>query len=344
MMKRASAGIVLVAVAAGGSLAGCGPDPARQGRRDTPVIRDAPKPKLPPAPPAREDVPLDPALAADARRVLAEALRDSDPLVRAQSLESLRYSPGPEASRDVVAALADREPAVRFAAAMVAGELRVAEARPALLGLLDDTDLGVQVAVRFALHKLGDPRRTRDLEGFARHADPRVRRNTALVLGLLGEKSAMKILNVMRVDLDPLVRQQAIEAAWRLGDEAALNSLVALTVSGFLDDQIIGLLALAAPGHHRVRSHVRALLATDYREVNLVAARAMGMLGSDEGYKVAQDNATSGDPQQRFLAALALGAIGRADAQDELRKLLADREPNVRLAAASAILQLNATR
>jgi HEAT repeat protein len=77
-----------------------------------------------------------------------------------------------------------------------------------------------------------------------------------------------------------------------------------------------------------------------YTEVSLVAARAMGMLGSDEGYKIAADATKSQDPQQRFLAAVALGAIGRTDAQDELKRLLADPVPNVQLAAASAVLQL----
>ena len=36
----------------------------------------------------------------------------------------------------------------------------------------------------------------------------------------------------------------------------------------------------------------------------------------------------------------ALGAIGRADAQETLATLLKDPDPDVRLAAASAILQL----
>jgi HEAT repeat protein len=87
---------------------------------------------------------------------------------------------------------------------------------------------------------------------------------------------------------------------------------------------------------------VRSQLAGDdvYLEVSLVAARAMGMLGSDEGYAIARDAATSKDANQRFLAALALGAIGRPDAQDDLRRLLSDPEPNVQIAAATAVLQL----
>ena len=75
-----------------------------------------------------------------------------------------------------------------------------------------------------------------------------------------------------------------------------------------------------------------------------MAARALGMLGSDDGYGVALLGAKATDPErgprQRHLAALAFGAIGRTDAQDVLATLLKDPIPDVRLAAASAILQL----
>jgi HEAT repeat protein len=45
-------------------------------------------------------------------------------------------------------------------------------------------------------------------------------------------------------------------------------------------------------------------------------------------------------PRQRFLAAIALGTIGRSDAQSSLAPLLQDEDARVRLAAATAILQL----
>ncbi len=74
----------------------------------------------------------------------------------------------------------------------------------------------------------------------------------------------------------------------------------------------------------------------------LVAARALGMLDSDEGYGVAMAGATSRDPRQRELAAFAFGAIGRSDAQKYLGTLLHDTNPDVRIAAATAIFQLRA--
>jgi HEAT repeat protein len=64
------------------------------------------------------------------------------------------------------------------------------------------------------------------------------------------------------------------------------------------------------------------------------------MLGSDEAYSAVIEATRSPDARQRYLAAMALGAIGRADAQSALAPLFKDADPDVRLAAASAVLQL----
>jgi HEAT repeat protein len=64
------------------------------------------------------------------------------------------------------------------------------------------------------------------------------------------------------------------------------------------------------------------------------------MLGSDEGYVLGIEGTRSAEPRERYKAAFALGAMGRADANDELAPLLKDPDPEVRLAAATAILEL----
>src|SRR5206468_998112 len=107
------------------------------------------------------------------------------------------------------------------------------------------------------------------------------------------------------------------------------------------DDQMVALLAIAAPRNTKTIQHCRSSLTSDYPEVSLVAARACGMLASDEGYGVALIGAKSGDARQRQLAALALGAIGRPDAQPILAPMLNDQNSDVRVAAATAILELH---
>ncbi|HZN67135.1 MAG TPA: HEAT repeat domain-containing protein [Tepidisphaeraceae bacterium] len=321
-------------------LVGCG------GRGNRDLTRDFPPPKPPPPVPPRKEMPLDPALVEAARKELAAAAADKDETRRANALEVMRLSPDEGSRKAILEALGDREPVVRFAAAMAAGELRLAEAKPRLAELVDDAVTNVRVAAIFALHRQGDMSRSHELEQTAQDPDPSVRGNTALVLGLLGEKSAMNgprsILHVLRKDPHAAVRQQAYEAMWRLGDRSVVDELVGLTVSRYADDQMMGLLALVGPKSPSVADHVRTGLTSDHFEVSLVAARAMGMLGSDEGYGVALKGARSNDARHRFLAAFAFGAIGRSDAQPLLATLIKDRDPRVRIAAAGAVLQLAA--
>src|SRR5438045_4205666 len=186
---------------------------------------------------------------------------------------------------------------------MAVGELRIIEARPQLLKMVYDENRNVQVGVRFALHRLGDKRLSHDLEHYASDPDPGVRANTALALGLLGEPSALKILRPMALNRNTMVFLQVAEARWRLGDEAALKDLVTASVSRYADDQIIAFLAIAGPRDQRVIEHLRGGLTAEYPEVRLVAARAVGMLGSDEGYVIANNGSRSPDPRQRALAA-----------------------------------------
>jgi len=303
--------------------------------------RVPPKPRDPPAVRPAKDVPLDPALASAARAELTEAFHSKDKTLRANALEAMREVPDDVSRRSILKGLEDEEAIVRFSAAMAAGELRLGDAQQPLLAMVNDPNPNVGIAVRFALHKLGITEYTHDLEKTARDPDPNVRGNTALVLGLLGEKDAIKkILKVLRLDQNPAVRQQASEAMWRLGDPEAKDDLLALTVSSYADDQMLGYLALAGPRNQEVRKYVYSGLTSDYLEVSLAAARAMGLLGSDQGYGVAEKGAKSTKPAQRFLAAMAFAAIGRTDAQPMLEKLLKDKDPKVRVAAASAVLQL----
>jgi len=297
-------------------------------------------PQVPKAPP-RVNTAIDDALRVEARRVIDEAMRSGDPVVRANATEALKLGVGEAGGASIIAMLDDRDPLVRFAAAMACGELRLRDARPKLVALVDtETSTTVHVALRYALHRLGDFSRSHDLERYVQDPEPRVRANTVLALGLLGEKSAIGLLRPLERDRSPAVRLQSYEALWRLGDEGGLTSLVAMSISRFPDDQIVAVMALAQPRDQRIRQHVRGALTSEYAEVGLVASRAMGMLGSDEGYAVATNAVTSADPRQRALAAFALGAIGRTDAQPFLKKLLADAELPVRLASATAILSL----
>ena len=294
-------------------------------------------PPAPPAPAIAQGGPIDKV----ALRELLAQTEYRDSVRRCDALEALTEASPDDAADPAVGALSDDDPTVRFAGCMTVGVLRLSEAHDQLLKMHDqDKSRVVQVGVRFALHRLGDRRYSHDLEEFAVDPLTEVRGKTAFVLGRLGEPSAIALLRPMRHDADETVRIEAAESLWRLHDQKGLDDLVAYAISKYADDVILATLALAAPGDRQVIQHVRANLNDDYLEEDLAAARGLGMLGSDEGYPLAIKCVHSADAGQRSMAALALGVIGHPEARPALTELLSDPFPQVRLAAATAILEL----
>jgi HEAT repeat protein len=288
-------------------------------------------------------MPLDPALREAARKELTAEAASQDPILRVHAIEAERESIGADATGDYLRALNDSAPVVRYAGAMVVGELQLKVARGTLRGMVEDHNPFVRIGVRFALHRLGDYSYSHDFEYLARDNDPHVRGMTAMALGRMGDDSAVKILTVLRRDPNPAVRQQASEGLWRLGEMMGAEDLAGLVESHYRDDQMIAILGLASRHDASVSEHIRPELTSPDMDVRLVAARGMAMLGGgpyDIGYPIAMDGARETDPKLRVLAALALGAIGRTDEQPVLSLLLNDKDPDVRIAAAAAILQL----
>lgn len=334
---------------------GCTPPKAS---KDADADRGHMEIKPPPTPidaPPKRDVKIDDSLRASAVAELEKAFRSNDPFIRANAVEGMQRSLGPAAADRIAEGFRDPSAVVRFGSVMASGTLRLDEQKPLIRALLEDPSDKVQIAVRYALHRMGDTTHSHDLEKFAKSPDPSVRRTTVMVLGMLENQSAMKILRALENDPDGTVRLQVVDAEYRLGNEQAKESLAAAVVSRYADDQIFALLAFGSRQSLGVTPLLRGKLTSDYEEVSLTAARALAMQGSDMGMGVALKGAESKDDFQegpdgktkvnvgahrRALAALALGEIRRSDAQPALGKLLRDKEASVRVAAATAILQL----
>ncbi|HEX8914283.1 MAG TPA: HEAT repeat domain-containing protein [Humisphaera sp.] len=299
-------------------------------------------PQGPPKMPEQElnpMVPVDAALVAAARQELSANLRHEKPFVAANAVEGLRYATDPEAEAAIVARHDDDAQAVRYAAAMVAGDLKLRSAMPRLVAHLDDRDRKVQVAVRYAMHKLGDFRHTAELADYLKDQHPQgwVTGATVVALGRLGERSAIPLLRQAAADPREAVRRQVNEALLLLGDQSGRE-----VISGYLagPDVMFGLLALAQAADPKLKLLAQQHLTYDVQEIALVAARAVAAMGGDDGYGVAMAGVKSTVPNERALAALAFGAIGRTDAQPMLAALLKDKDVNVRIAAATAVLQI----
>lgn len=297
-----------------------------------------------PEPPKPRSVAIDADLVESASEVVRKSLQSPDPIRRANAVEATEQLPHDEAAELLATAIADTDPRVRFAAAISAGQLRVAHLRPQLEEMAEGESPNGRVAATFALHRLGDTSRSDRLVDWSTENDPLVRANTAFVLGLLEEPSAVNVLKPMLTDLDPNVRINVAEALWRLGDPAGFQALLSASISSYADDRVLGVMGMGARMGPDVVPALEGKLVDDYAEVSLAAARALGEVGSDRGYVVATQHLGDKDARRRSMAAIALGGIGRPDAQPRLRPLLKDNDPSVRLAAADAVLNIARTR
>ncbi len=307
---------------------------------DPKPLRADPLPEVPPVVATERDEQL----LSDAIDFVVTSGKSEDPQFRANAAEAAESLPTSTATELLVPMLQDEDPVVRFTAMMAIGRQRLGGQQ--LWGPLADLVRGPspngRVAAMFALHRLGNTSFSQGLANSTKSTDPVVRSHAALALGLTGAPSAARVLEPMLADPDATTRLTAAEALWRLGDQDGRDRLMEASLSGFSDDSVIGTLALGVHPDPAVFAMLMGKLTDDYDEVQLAAARALGMLGSDAGFGLARGFTASEVPRQRGMAAAAMGSIGRADAQPDLARLLYnDEDPNVQLAAAAAILELD---
>jgi len=283
---------------------------------------------------------------------------EANPVVRVEAVEALEQSDDPQRLAWIRSAMLDEHPAVRFAACLSTGRARDTLAESTIARCLEDPDANVRIAALFARHRLGETDQTGYMTTYLLESDEiTVRRNAALVLGLLEDKSAVKVLARAMRDPDPGVRHHALEAMARLGNADAKKELSFMANAGVGTEETFALQALAATGDRSYIDTFRYKLANaSHTETRLAAARALGLLGSDEGLAAAlgalndasglrnEPGDSPGDQllRRRQLAASALGAIGRDDAFPTLEKWLENRsDPRVQVSAAGAILEID---
>jgi HEAT repeat protein len=209
----------------------------------------------------------------------------------------------------------------------------------------------------FALRRLGH-------EGFVEQwahlvrsePDAAVRRNAVMALGQLGEKEAVALLKRVREDPDMGVRLQALESMGLLGSGEAVKQLIFYANGAIGDQQAFALIALGRIGDPQCLETLQYGLAkAPHLESRLAAARALGMMGRDDGYRLASwaltwnqpDPKLTDDPpanqvmRKRTMACFALGAIGKEDALEPLHRRMEDgTDPRVQLAASAAVLRI----
>jgi HEAT repeat protein len=180
--------------------------------------------------------------------------------------------------------------------------------------------------------------------------DQTVRANAAFLLGKSGDKSSLKWLwwTLQHKDSDYKVKFNAVEAIARLGDERIDEKLLAMLISTYADDRVVGVKAMGALGTEKAKNFLITKLDDDVLEVRLAAAEQLGMLGETTGeaevLKVFTKNLTEGMNNEEIerintLTALAIGQIRTANLTKFLPQLLKNESKLVRIAAAKAVFQ-----
>jgi HEAT repeat protein len=292
-----------------------------------------------------------------ALQLLKQDATGEQPLLRMQAIEAFQDVAPAEGLPYIVDSIDNGYAGISFAALMAIGSMREGRFIDKVRVRAEDSDPNVRIAALFALHRLGDAKRTGEIgELLLDHADARVRANAALAVGRLGEKGAVKLLRTAgQREKKDAVKLQIREALAILNDQKATEELIFAGHSAVPDQATLALMFLANAKSPQADELFRyRLYHADQPEIKLQAARGLGLLGSDQGYDIAcahlyyrasSGNRKNDPPEQqiarvRALAALALEAIGDADALGPLKDAFyaEGQAGTVRLAVARAAI------
>lgn len=297
----------------------------------------------------------------EALRMLGEYTSSDRAELRANAVEALGGIPG-RVEAPAGAGLKDPNEAVRFAAAMVIGYDRIDSLSGSVRPLLRDPSASVRAAAVFAMTRCGhEVDRATLARTLLEDESEGNRANAAFVLGELGDPSALPLLreavrDPMRMFLEArerLLRLQISEAMIKLGDESQLETVRAALYPSRPEELEAVALAVQIIGEVRDRFAMDQLIyLAAYRErgqmmpaeIRLAAAASIAKLGDPGGYPIAMEYAKDERPVLRAQSAYVLGQTGQMQNLDELEVLLHDENDQVRLTAASAIVDITGGR
>ncbi len=282
--------------------------------------------------------------------LLVHAAQSDFGVARANAIEALADLAPDDNLLVFRAAVASEPPLIRYAGCVALGAARDTASLKAVRRLLDDPDARIRLAAAFAACRCGDTNAGRVLvETLNDHPDEKLRADAAYLIGRLGEPRAAKRLRLaLGREKSSHARLHILTALAMLGDEDALDALIYYTQSD-VNSRLIAMQSLVELAPARAREALLRLLNDEsyYLQARLIAARALGRLGADDGYDLAAAalQRTADDANEmmqiRVNAALALGAIGKPGVLPALQRLgETDSDPRTQVAASYAICQI----
>jgi HEAT repeat protein len=250
---------------------------------------------------------------------------------------------------------------IRFAGCVALGDIIDCDAAERLEVRLTDENEQVRLGAAFALFRCGQRQRGHVLRRALReHSNESIRATAAMLMGRIGEPPAVRELALASDDESNVVSMQVVASMALLGDDESIDRLIQYA-QGETVMRILALATMVELADDRtveaLRYRLRLQEPDEYLQHRLIAARALGRLGIDDGYQLAFDSLSFGpanapsemSPKEareevtrvRSLAALALGDIGNEAALSVLEFLVKTADDSrVQVAACTAICHI----
>ncbi len=279
----------------------------------------------------------------------------SNPRLRANAIEALRYAPHTVLEKTLRFALGDENRGVRFVAAMLVGEKKFCNLALLLEPLLLDVSDSVQAAALYSLYRCGEKVDLNPIAIMLQSGDPELQGNAALVLGMMGNKSAVKMirdaLKVPQPTITPIRRRlinlQMAETLILLGETNELEVVRAGIFSSVQEAEVTALSCQIAGNLRDVEvvSTLESIVMGTKRhpdEIKLVAATALAEIAPTRvPLEIVLNYSSDDSPAIRSQCATALGVQGNRLSLGPLALMLKDVDPMVQISAAGAILRID---
>jgi len=267
-----------------------------------------------------------------------------DPVLRRGLCEELGRIRDKKATPALIEALNDEDFGVRMNACDALGNIGDEKATPKLIELFKDKHNQVKISAILALGSI------RDVEGVAplikileEGNDSRVRLAAIQVLGKLGDKRAVLVLSNTFTDSDVVIRRASVKSLGEIRAEESFSSLIDALSDGDMDVRQNAAESLGNLGNKKA---IKPLNKRLKREKDLMAkvviSRALSLLGSKKGLKVALKGTESKDFRIRLVACEALGNmdVNSKKVINVLRDALNDENQYVVLQAKMSLQKL----
>jgi HEAT repeat protein len=270
----------------------------------------------------------------DASESLIQALGDKDELLQNQ-ISDLLKNIGHSSLRCLIEALKDANPLIRANAAYLLGTLQDPEALGPLTEVMKDADPGVRTKACEAAGVFREPKTIDFFEERLEDPEPAVRAKAAEALGAIQDRRSAGVLVLYLKDSSESVRVEIVRALGRLASKNAVTGLI-----GMMNDEDMKVRAASAEALGLTGDDGGiAVLVHALEDENPVAEKAQEALEKigKKSVEALVSMCSHPDAQARARALETLGRIGDRRACPVLSNALQDSEALVRQKAVEAL-------